>query len=132
MTGWITTYLVALVAMLLLDGAWLGFLMKDFYASALGPLMREPILKPAAAAFYFGYPAALLALALHPQMPLTIGQAALRGGLVGLMAYGTYDLTNLATLKGWSLKLAAVDMAWGAVVSGLVVAGGWWWMHRNP
>ncbi len=46
--------------------------------------------------------------------------AALYGGLLGLMCYGTYDMTNLATLKSWSVTIAITDLAWGTVLSATV------------
>jgi uncharacterized membrane protein len=52
--------------------------------------------------------------------PVTLVMAA----LFGFFAYATYDLTNLATLKGWPLGLSLVDMAWGTVVSTASAAGG--------
>ena len=44
-------------------------------------------------------------------------EAVLRAALIGLLVYGTYDLTNMATLRHWSLRLALVDIAWGTLVS---------------
>ena len=46
------------------------------------------------------------------------------GALLGLVAYGTYDLTNQATLKVWSVNVTIMDMGWGAVVTGLASAIG--------
>ncbi len=51
--------------------------------------------------------------------------ALARGALLGLLAYGTYDMTNLATLKGWPWRMAAVDMAWGAALTALAALGGY-------
>ena len=114
-------YGIALVAMLLLDGLWLGWLARDFYRRELGSLMTDSIRYGPAAAFYLLYPLGLVMLALQPT-PASLGEALLRAAVVGLLAYGTYDLTNLATLRGWSLRLSLVDMAWGAFAS--VIAGG--------
>jgi uncharacterized membrane protein len=41
------------------------------------------------------------------------------GALFGFIAYATYDLSNLATLRNWPVSLALIDMAWGAVLSGV-------------
>ena len=125
MKAWAAAYGAALLAMAVLDGLWLGVLAKAFYQRELGPLMADPVRLLPAAVFYFGYPAGLVALALAPQ-PGTLGLALLRSALVGLLAYGTYDMTNLATLKGFGGQLALVDMAWGMVASAL--AGGVAWM----
>ena len=116
-------YAAALFAVLLLDGVWLGLLAADFYQRELGPLMGPLRLWPTAA-FYLGYPAGLVALALTPR-PATLAVAIARSALLGLVAYGVYDMTNLATLRGFGSRLALTDWAWGVLVSG--VAGGLAW-----
>ena len=109
-------YLAALAAITLLDGVWLGYLARDFYAREAAGLLAESVKVVPAGAFYLGYPAALIALALNPTCA-NWRTAALRSALAGLFAYGTYDLTNLATLRGFSTAMALVDMAWGTVLS---------------
>jgi uncharacterized membrane protein len=59
-------------------------------------------------------------------------QAAVRGALFGFVAYATYDLTNLATLRDWPVWLAVMDMVWGAVLSGLATAAGWALVPSKP
>lgn len=49
-----------------------------------------------------------------------LGQAALLGGLFGFFTYTTYDLTNLATLEDWPLKVVVIDIAWGVVLCAAV------------
>ena len=51
-------------------------------------------------------------------------KAVAMGALLGLVAYATYDLSNLATLQGWSLAVTVVDIAWGTCVSGLAALAG--------
>jgi uncharacterized membrane protein len=113
---WLFAYLAALVVVGALDALWLGVIARDLYRTELAAVMVEPIRKLPAALFYFGYPIGVLALALHP-LPPTWTTAVARAALVGFVAYATYDLTNLATLKAWSWKLAAIDIAWGTVLS---------------
>jgi uncharacterized membrane protein len=48
------------------------------------------------------------------------------GALFGLITYATYDLTNLATLKDWPVKVVVVDMAWGAVLAATVCTSSYW------
>lgn len=117
-------YVAALLVIGVLDAVWLGWLARDFYRDALGELMRPDVRWGPALAFYFAYPAGLLALALMP-MPSDAWHAAARGALVGLVAYGVYDMTNLATLKGWSVRLSLVDMAWGTFVSATAALAAW-------
>jgi uncharacterized membrane protein len=102
-------YGMAFVVMTALDGAWLGLLARDFYRAELGALMAESVRWGPAALFYLLYPLGLVALALHP-LPVSWFEAVLRCALVGLVAYGAYDLTNLATLRGWSVRLSIVDV----------------------
>ena len=118
-------YAGALVFFLAADMLWLGLLMTSQYQAWIGPLMREqPLLLPAAV-FYLLYPAGLVVFAVRPA--LDHGgwrRAAALGAFFGLLAYGTYDLSNLATLKDWPLPLTLVDMVWGAALScGSTLAG---------
>jgi uncharacterized membrane protein len=116
----LAAYGVALVVMSALDGLWLGWLAKDFYREALGPLMTDSVRIVPAALYYLCYPAAIVYLALTPSASL--GEAVLRSAVLGLTAFGVYDLTNLATLKGYSVTMTMVDMAWGTFAT--AVGGG--------
>ena len=120
MKVWLWGYGTALLVIGVLDALWLGFIARDFYKREIGDLMADTVRLGPAAVFYFGYPAGLVALALTP-MPASIGAAAVKSALVALVAYGVYDMTNMATLKQWSLKLALVDIGWGVLVG--AVAG---------
>ena len=124
-------YGVALVAMAVLDGVWLGWLARDFYKGELGALMAETVRWGPAALFYLLYPLGLVFLALQPQ-PSSWFEAVLRCAVVGLVAYGTYDLSNLATLRGWSLRLCVVDIAWGTVASAVAGAVAYWVVGAAP
>lgn len=118
-------YAGALVFFVAVDMLWLGVLMTGQYQDWIGPLMRaQPLLLPAAA-FYLLYPAGLVVFAVRPAFDKQgWTRAAALGALFGLVAYGTYDLSNLATLKGWPVALALVDMAWGTALScGSALAG---------
>ena len=120
MKVWLWGYGTALLVVGVLDALWLGFIARDFYKREIGDLMADTVRLGPAAVFYFGYPAGLVALALTP-MPASIGAAAVKSALLALVAYGVYDMTNMATLKQWSLKLALVDIGWGMLVA--AVAG---------
>ncbi|MFX5578596.1 DUF2177 family protein, partial [Acinetobacter baumannii] len=78
-------------------------------------------------AFYLLYPIGVLVLAVLPALKSGSLAAAIGSGIVlGALCYGTYDLTNFATLRNWTLQITLVDIAYGAVVSGLVAAAGFW------
>ena len=122
-------YLAALIVMGVLDALWLGLIAKDFYREQIGAQMAEQIRWAPALVFYFAYPAALVALALYPSGQ-TFGMQVARAALVGLVAYGVYDLTNAATLRQWPLKLALADTAWGTFASTLAGAAAAWVAHK--
>ena len=121
MTKYLAAYAAATLLMLTLDGLWLGLLAKDFYQQGLGYLMAESPRWGPALLFYGLYPLGLLVFAVLPtsQGMETAGLAPAlwRGALFGLIAYATYDLSNLATLKDWPVWVSAVDIAWGAFAS---------------
>ena len=121
MNPWLAAYGAALVVIGILDAIWLGFVMRDFYRNALGGAMVESVRKLPALLFYLGYPLGVLPLVLNP-LPATMADAALKGVLVGVLAYATYDLSNLATLKIWTWRLALVDIAWGAFITAAAAA----------
>jgi uncharacterized membrane protein len=126
MSRYIVAYLSTLVVFLVLDGIWLGLLMGPTYKAQIGPLMLEsPRIVPAAL-FYLGYIVGVIVFAILPGLEAQQWQrTALLGALLGLMAYGAYDMTNLATLKGWPLGISLNDMAWGAAVTSASATAGW-------
>ena len=121
-------YVGTLLAFLLLDGLWLGVLMAPTYHALLGSLMLEqPLLAPAAA-FYLLY---IVGCVVFVVLPAQSWQRAARlGALLGLVAYGTYDLSNWATLQGWSAQLAVMDMAWGTFLTAACCTVGYVCAHR--
>jgi uncharacterized membrane protein len=46
----------------------------------------------------------------------TVREAAVKGALVGFILYAFYDLTNYATLQGWTLEMTITDVLWGALL----------------
>ena len=121
-------YLGTLLAFLVLDGLWLGVLMGPTYKSLLGPLMLDqPRLLPAVL-FYLLYVVGCVVFVVLPSVGWQ--RAARLGALLGLVAYGTYDLSNWATLQGWSAGLAMMDMAWGAVLTAACCTFGHLCAHR--
>ena len=115
-------YISTLVVLLMLDGVWLGLVAKGFYKDELGAMARRQgdALTPiwwAALAVYVLLALGILWFVLprvSVENPLLSG--ALWGFLFGVVTYGIYDMTNHATLAGYSQRLAAVDMLWGGVI----------------
>jgi uncharacterized membrane protein len=106
-----------------LDFVWLGFVAPPLYRATIGPLLRESPHVPAAVAFYAVYVTGIVAFAVRPFPPGTSWRRVFRrGALFGFVAYGTFDLTSLAVLEGWSVTITIVDMAWGTALTGSVAA----------
>lgn len=122
MTRFLAQLAVAATVMAIGDGLWLGFVAKRFYRRELGRLMRRSPDVAAAAAFYVLYVVAAVLLVVRPGEALgwTTLEIAGMGALLGAAAYGTYDLTNRATLVGFSWTLAIVDLVWGTVLTAAV------------
>lgn len=112
-------YLVTAAIFLIIDALMLSFVMKPLFEKHLGDTMRDsPMLVPAAG-FYLAYVAGLVYLVSKPALDAgSPGQAAIQGAVVGAMAYGTYEFTSMAVMKGWSWQMVATDTAWGAVLTG--------------
>lgn len=118
---WIKLYLLTVPVFFAIDMLWLGFFAKNFYSAELGTLLRTDFNWFAAVIFYLLFIGGILFFAVAPA--LAGGEwkrALLYGALFGFMTYATYDLTNLATLRDWSVTVTLVDLAWGTVLSGLV------------
>lgn len=125
MKNFIIAYLATLLTFLAIDAVWLGLIAKKFYAAQLGPLMREDVLFLPAGIFYLFYSAGIVLLAIRPeQTTLSLVNIAFYGAVVGFIAYGTYDVTNLATLKNWPALMSAVDLVWGVCISSIVAVAG--------
>jgi uncharacterized membrane protein len=122
----VIAYATTLVVFLALDAAWLGLVARAFYQSQVGALMLEQPNFIAAAVFYPMYIVGVVLFVVHPALDAqSLLRAIVYGAAFGIIAYGTYDLTNLATLKGWTLKMVLVDMLWGMVATPLAAAAGY-------
>jgi uncharacterized membrane protein len=112
-------YVAAALVFLAMDGGWLALVAPKLYRPIIGELLLRAVTPAPAVAFYLIYTAGLIYLAVRPAWQSGQWTTALVNGLVlGLVAYGAYDLTNHATLKVWSMKITLADMAWGAIASG--------------
>jgi uncharacterized membrane protein len=121
MSRFILLYLVTVPVFFLIDLVWLGVVARDFYRSQIGSLIADPIVWPAAILFYLLSIAGIIFFAVVPAIDEgNWTKALLLGAAFGFFTYMTYDLTNLATLQGWPVTLAVVDIAWGTVLSATV------------
>ncbi len=121
MKTFVIAFAAMLVAMLPIDALWITTVAKSFYARQIGHLMGDAPVFGAAALFYIIYAAAVALLVVLPALAgeWSLGRVYLYGAVFGLAAYGAYDLTNQATLRDWPVIMTVVDLAWGALVTGL-------------
>ena len=118
-------YLMTAAAFLILDVIGLRFLVKPVFDRHVGHLLADPFRLLPAAVFYLGYVAGVLWFVSVPALRAGDATSALIGGvLLGLMAYGTYEFTNYATLRDWHFEQVVVDMVWGGVLTGFAAWAG--------
>jgi len=118
-------YLAALGAFVATDLAWLTAMTPRIYRPTLGNVLLSGVNLPPAVAFYVLYPVGILIFAIGPATKSgSVTSAIIYGALFGFFTYSTYDLTNYATLRNWSLQLTLVDIAWGSVLAGGAAAFG--------
>jgi len=120
MVQWLIGCGVASVVFVGLDFLWLSTVGQSVYRPALKDLFADRVHLAPAVAFYLVYVIGVMLLAVQPgvraQSALT---AATMAAVLGFVAYATYDLTNMATLKVWPLKIAVLDIAWGTLLTAL-------------
>ena len=113
-------YLLTAAVFFGLDMLGIRFLVRPVFETHIGNLLASPLRLGPAAVFYLFYVAGMLWFvslpALREGAPL---QALLGGVILGALCYGTYEFTNYATLAQWSVPQVAVDLTWGAVLTGV-------------
>ncbi len=123
MSRFLAAIVVVLLTMLLMEAVWFSVVVERLYRPELGELLAQEIRILPAVLFYLFYPVALVILAVRPNDAKNSVSAVFgRGVVLGLAAYGAYELTNLATLVGWSPIVTVVDIIWGAVLSSVAAA----------
>jgi uncharacterized membrane protein len=121
----LTAYIGSLVMLLALDALWLGVIAKSFYKAQFGDLMLDQPRWPAALLFYGLYAGGIVFFAIMPALKdKQLITAILHGAVLGFIAYMTYDLSSYATLKGFPVKVVAVDIIWGTFVTAASAAAG--------
>jgi uncharacterized membrane protein len=118
--NYLVAYFSTLVPLVVLDALWILVLAKKYYADQMDFLFSKSINFAPVALFYPLYALGVLLLAVLPAVTSASWVEALwRGALLGLVAYGAYDLTNHATIANWPVTMTIVDMAWGMTVTAL-------------
>src|ERR1700736_1157787 len=122
----IIAYAAAAVAMLALDAIWLNLTANSLYRPLIGDLMLDGFRLLPAMAVYALYLCGVVVFAVRPAFATgRLTTALVQGALFGLFAYGTYDLTNQATLKIWPTAITVADMSWGCVLTALCAGAGY-------
>ena len=110
----ISATIISALIFLIIDVIWLSFSVKSFYRPNIGHLLLETPVMWAAILFYLIYVIGLAVVIIEPSLDYQNTQKFLiKAFMFGLVAYGTYNLTNMATIKGWSPNVVFVDMIWG-------------------
>jgi uncharacterized membrane protein len=120
MKHYLLLYVATLLVMVLLDMSWIGGLARDFYKNRISNLEFHAV---PAVLFYLIYAVGVV-IFVNSGVNVTWQSTLIYGALFGFFAYATYDLTNLATLRGWSVELVIVDIAWGAFVTAISATAG--------
>lgn len=125
-------YLSSVISFLAFDSIWLTFMGTRVYKKALGHLLAAKPNLIAAGVFYVFYPVGLILLVTLPAVmrQTTLFQVFVLGSILGAMAYGAYDLTNLATLKSWPVFISIMDIIWGALLTGSVACLSTWFARK--
>jgi uncharacterized membrane protein len=119
-------YVVTFAVFLGIDYLGLSYIIKPTFERDIGALLADsPRIGPAAI-FYAFYVGVLLWFVSWPALD---GEKSLlwvfgSGVLIGAMAYGTYEFTNLATLKDWTWRMVATDFTWGSFLTGVSATAG--------
>ena len=117
-------YVAALIAFVGIDMIWLLGIARSTYVAEIGGLLRDKPNMAAAVAFYLLYVAGLWFFVIRSSEGQSLAFTLMLGAALGLLAYGTYDLTNLSVMKGFGLRIALIDMAWGTVLTAASAAVG--------
>lgn len=118
----IITFLSVTTIFLFIDIIWLSQSFSYIYQPNIGELLRENIIIFPAILFYIIYPlGATILVALPSLEKVLLKTIFINGFILGVIAYGTYNLTNMATLEGWSAKVVIIDMIWGGFLTAVSV-----------
>ena len=117
-------YGISALTFFVIDLVWIGVVAKGFYAKYIGHMLGERINWVAALIFYFIYIGGIVVFVLIPALKNGSGvlHVMVMGGLLGLFAYSTFDLSALALFKEWPFIVALVDIVWGVFLTASTAA----------
>lgn len=129
MARYMSLYLASAVVFFVIDFVWLSLAGPTLYKREIGQLLLDQPNLLVAAGFYLFYVLGLVVLVTAPANGDVV-RALLMGAVLGFVAYGTYDLTNLSTMRGFTPTIAAIDMAWGTFLTAVSAAAGVFLVNR--
>lgn len=120
-------YIAALVIFGVIDILWLTFVGPKLFRDTLGDVLAQDVRMAPAIAFYLLYPLGVVFFAIAPALrDASVMTALINGAMFGLMTYATYDLTNYATVRNWTLNLTIIDLSYGAALTAATALLGYW------
>lgn len=123
MPQWAAGYVATAILFGLLDALWLRIMVVKIYRPEIGAMLMDGWRPAPALIFYALYILGIQIFAVAPALAAGKWQvAALWGALFGFFCYMTYDLTNQATMKIWSIKVTLLDIVWGTLATGVAAA----------
>ena len=129
----VSAYVIVLVIFGIFDAIWLSMMGPMLYRPVLGDILLDKVRIAPALVFYAIFPIGIVFFAVRPALENNAAMTALTCGLLfGALAYATYDLTNFATLRNWSLQITVLDIVYGAVVSGIAASAAILIMRHLP
>lgn len=124
-TKLLLSYFLTMIVFFAVDLLWLGIIAKGLYNRYLGNFLSEQVNWTAAVIFYLLFIIGIFIFVILPAVEKgSLQYAIIYGALFGFFTYATYDLTNLATLKGWPLPIVLIDITWGTVLCLIVSTAG--------
>lgn len=120
------SYLLTTLVFFAIDILWLGVIAKGFYNKHLRSFLAPRVNWTAAIVFYLLFIVGIFYFAIVPAVEEgSLNKAMIDGALFGFFTYATYDLTNLATLRKWPIKIVIVDIIWGVILTFSVSSAGY-------
>lgn len=119
-------YIATFVVFLAADFVGLSYFIKPLFTRSIGHLMLEDFRVVPAFLFYAFLIFVVMwfvswpALVEGRSLIWVFGSAA----LLGAAAYGTYEFTNYALLRDWTVQMVVVDLIWGTTLTGVSAAAG--------
>jgi uncharacterized membrane protein len=124
---YLAVYLSFLLSLVVIDLIWLLGIAKNLYRDEMGSLMASEPKLLAGLGFYLLYALGASIFVIIPAISKQSWLYAVQyGALFGLFCYMTYDLTNLAVIRDFPVRLAFIDIVWGSAVTAASATISYW------